>query len=117
MRGPPRPQPPAGPDVNAARMRAHAARLGTVAPVFVVRDVLELADEVDRLRLTIAERAGTHAFELGRRYLDGGRYGFVVTPAYKRTTVDPAVVAYVERLRRLGMEMEIEVEATPGTAP
>ena len=69
MRGPPRPQPPAGPDVNAARMRAHAARLGTVAPVFVVRDVLELADEVDRLRRElVALRA---AVTIGLPYAKG----------------------------------------------
>lgn len=54
MRGPPRPQPPATPDTTAARHRAHAARLGTVPPAFVARDVLELAGEVDRLRAELA---------------------------------------------------------------
>jgi hypothetical protein len=58
MRAPPRPPPPAGPDTAAARNRAHAARLGTVPPAFVARDVLELAGEVDRLR---AELAGLRA--------------------------------------------------------
>ena len=47
MRGPPRPQPPVSrPDTTAARARASAARMGTVSPAFIVRDVLELADEV-----------------------------------------------------------------------
>lgn len=54
MKTPPRPQPPAGPDLAAARNRAHAARLGTVPPAFIARDVLELAGEVDRLRAELA---------------------------------------------------------------
>jgi hypothetical protein len=98
-----------------AELRGHVRDLQALVVAIIPDDRVTRLDELNLLRLTIAERAGTHAFELGRRYLDGGRYGFVVTPAYKRTTVDPAVVAYVERLRRLGME--IEVEATPGTAP
>lgn len=54
MRGPPRPQPPATPDTTAARHRAHATRMGTLAPAFIARDVFELADEVDRLRRELA---------------------------------------------------------------
>lgn len=56
MRGPPRPQPQARrPDVAAARTRALAARMGTVPPAFVANDVLELADEVERLRVELAQ--------------------------------------------------------------
>lgn len=56
MRGPPRPQPPVSrPDTTAARARANAARMGTVSPAFIVRDVLELADEVERLRVELAQ--------------------------------------------------------------
>jgi hypothetical protein len=65
-------------------------------------------DEHNLLYMSIAERTGSNTFDLQRRYVAQGSYGWFVRPGWRQTAVDPAVVAYVERLKRLGMQIEIE---------
>ncbi len=96
-----------------AELREHLRELQDLVVSIIPDERVARLDELNLVRMTIAERTGTHAFKLARRYLEGGRYGFVVTPPGKLTTVNADVVAYVERLRRLGMEIEVEAP-TPG---
>lgn len=97
-----------------AELREHVRELQDLVISIIPDDRVARLEELNLLRLTIAERAGSHGFELVRRYTDSGRYAFVVRAAWKRTTIDADVVAYVERLRRLGMEITVEIE---GAAP
>lgn len=95
-----------------SELREHVRELQDLVVSIIPDDRVARLDELNLVRMTIAERAGTHSFELVRRYIDGGRYGFVVRPGWRGsvqgTTIDAAVVAYVERLRRLGMEIVVE---------
>jgi hypothetical protein len=88
-----------------AELRGHVRELQDLIVTIIPDDRVARLDELNLLRMTIAERAGHQAFELQRRYIEGGRYGFVVLPGWKRATVDAEVVAYVERLQRLGMDI------------
>lgn len=96
-----------------ADLREHVRELQDLVVSIIPDDRVARLEERNLLHRTIAERANTGGFDLHRRYADGGRYVFVVTPAYRRTTIDPAVVAYVDRLRRLGMEIAVEGNVEP----
>lgn len=101
-----------------SELREHVRELQGLVVSIIPDDRVARLDELNLVRMTIAERAGTHSFELVRRYIDGGRYGFVVKPAmpvWARGSsvvpaLDPAIAAYVDRLRRLGMEIVVEDE-------
>ena len=94
-----------------SELREHVRELQQLVVSMITDDKVAKLDEHGLLHLSIAERAGVSAFELQRRYVAHGCYGWFVRPGWRQTAVDPAVVAYVERLRRLGMQ--IEVEAAP----
>ena len=98
-----------------SELREHVRELQALVVSIITEEKVAQLDEHNLLFMSIAQRAGTDAFDLQRRYrtgIGGGGYGWFVRPAWKRTAVDPDVVAYVERLRRLGMQIEVE----PSTA-
>lgn len=98
-----------------AELRGHVRELQDLLVSIIPDDRVARLDEINLVRLTIAERTGSHAFELHRRYAEGGRYVFVVTPREKRpreaSALAPDVVAYVDRLRRLGMDISVETSS------
>ena len=96
-----------------SELRGHVRDLQSLVVSIIPDDRVARLDELNLVRMTIAERAGSNGFDLVRRYIDGGRYGFVVRAAWKRTTIDADVIAYVDRLRRLGMEIAVEGNVEP----
>jgi hypothetical protein len=89
-----------------SELREHVRELQELVVSIIPDERVALLDELNLLRMTIAERTGTQGFVLQRRYLEGGRYGFFVRSTQELTRDD--VVAYVGRLRRLGMQIEVE---------
>lgn len=97
-----------------SELREHVRELQQLVVSIIPDERVAQLVEHNLLYMSIAERAGVSAFDLQRRYVAQGSYGWFVRPGWRQITVDPAVVAYVERLRRLGMQIEVEaVKAAP----
>lgn len=83
-----------------AGLRDHVRELQHLIISLITDDKVAQLDDHHLLELAIADRTGTHAFDLRRIHLEGWR----VLPT--KLPLDRAVVAYVERLARLGMRIE-----------
>jgi hypothetical protein len=91
-----------------SELREHVRELQDLVVSIIPDDKVAKLTELNLLRMSIADRAGSYSFNLQRRYLTNGEYGWFVQSKRKDRAVDVSVVAYVERLRRLGMQIEVE---------
>lgn len=91
-----------------SELREHVRELQQLVVSIIPDHKVAKLDELNLLYMSIADRTGTEAFDLQRRYLTAGGYGWFVRPKKKRSDVDLNLLAYVERLRRLGMQIEVE---------
>lgn len=86
-----------------ACLRDHVRELQYLIISLITDDKVAQLDDHHLLELAIADRTGTHAFDLRRIHLEGWR----VLPT--KMPLDRALVAYVERLARLGMRIEVDI--------
>jgi hypothetical protein len=97
-----------------SELREHVRELQDLIVSIIPDDRVARLEEINLLRRTIAERTDTRAvisapagseFVLHRQYVGERGYGFFVQ------TTNESVIAYVERLHRLGMDIEVEGDA------
>lgn len=96
-----------------AELRAHVRELQQLVVSVIPDHKVVHIDEVNLLRMVVAERSGTIDFDLRRKYQGGAggtQYKWILGPSRKLESVPADVLAYVRRLERLGLTVEVTEE-------